>query len=147
MRHVGKTSPISLWAATVLTSMTCLLNSGIASPSQPTVAEMQWHRRVLIISAPRADNPAFNNQLRMLGQWNGGDDRDVTVVRVVGLTVTGSRDTAQQLRDRYQLANDDFSVTLVGKDGHVALRSQTPLSGVQLEGLIDSMPMRKSGQR
>ena len=111
------------------------------------MAEMQWRRRVLIISTPRVDNPDFNNQLHMLEQWRGGDDRDVTVIRIVGLTVSGSRETAMVLRSRYQLADDNFSAALVGKDGHVALRSQTPLSGSQLEGVIDSMPMRKSGQR
>ena len=108
---------------------------------------MQWHRRVLIISSPRADNPDFYDQLRMLAQWRGGDDRDVTVVRIVGLTVSGSRETAKELRDRYSLANDSFSAALLGKDGHVALRSKAPLSGGEIEGVIDSMPMRKSGQR
>jgi Domain of unknown function (DUF4174) len=111
------------------------------------MTEMQWHRRVLVISTPRVDNPDFNTQSHMLEQWSGGDDRDVTVVRIIGLTVTGSRETAKDLRARYQLADDRFSAALVGKDGHVALRSQTPLSGAQIEGVIDSMPMRKAGQR
>ena len=127
--------------------MTCLVGSGIALPSDPTMAEMQWHRRILIISTPRVDNPDFNNQLHMLEQWRGGADRDVTVVRIIGLAVTGSREPAKELRSRYQLADDNFSAALIGKDGHVALRSQAPLSGSQLEGVIDSMPMRKSGQR
>jgi hypothetical protein len=36
---------------------------------------------------------------------------------------------------------------LIGKDGHLALHSHTVLTGTQLEGVIDAMPMRKSGQR
>ncbi len=121
--------------------------AAVASSMEPTMAEMQWHRRVLIISTPRIDNPDFETQLQMLAQWRGGEDRDVTVVRIAGLAVTGSRETAKELRDRYRLATKKFSVALVGKDGHVALRSETPLSGAQLEGVIDAMPMRRAGQR
>ncbi len=121
--------------------------AAVASSMEPTMAEMQWHRRVLIISTPRIDNPDFETQLQMLARWRGGEDRDVTVVRIEGLAVAGSRETAKELRERYQLAAKNFSVALVGKDGHVALRSETPLSGAQLEGVIDAMPMRRAGQR
>jgi hypothetical protein len=121
--------------------------AAVASSMEPTMTEMQWHRRVLIISTPGVDNPDFETQLQMLARWRGGEDRDVTVVRIEGLAVAGSRETAKELRERYQLAAKNFSVALVGKDGHVALRSETPLSGAQLEGVIDAMPMRRAGQR
>jgi hypothetical protein len=49
--------------------------------------------------------------------------------------------------DRYHLAAATFSVALIGKDGHVALRSQSALTGAQLEAIIDAMPMRRSGER
>jgi hypothetical protein len=147
VHHSGKTSLTKFWATIALAGMTSFSASGVASPSDPTIAEMQWQRRVLIISTPRDDIPEFESQLRMLAQWRGGDDRDVTVVRIAGTSVTGSRETAQELRERYKLASNNFSVLLVGKDGHVALRSKTPLSGAQIEGVIDAMPMRKAGQR
>jgi len=38
-------------------------------------------------------------------------------------------------------------VVLIGKDGHVKLRSYTVLTGRQLETVIDAVPMRKAGQR
>ena len=108
---------------------------------------MQWHRRVLIVSTPRADDAQFLAQDWELSQWTGGAERDVSVVRIERDAVSGSSETAKALRDRYHLAAATFSVALIGKDGHVALRSQSALTGAQLEAIIDAMPMRRSGER
>jgi len=126
---------------------TVLMGAGTVSSSEPTMAEMQWHRRVLIVSTPLAADPQFVAQQRALSQWKGGDDRDVSVVRIEGDAVSGASETAAELRDRYRLAAASFSVALIGKDGHVALRSQNALTGAELEAAIDAMPMRKAGQR
>jgi hypothetical protein len=69
------------------------------------------------------------------------------VVSIVRDSVSGSREAARVLRQRYGLPATTFSVVLIGKDGHVALRSPTALTGAQLETAIDAMPMRKAGQR
>jgi len=111
------------------------------------MAEMQWHRRVLIISTPSAPDSQFLAQQQALSQWTGGDDRDVSVVRIEGDAVTGSSESAKELRNRYNLSATTFTVALIGKDGNVALRSHTALTGAQLQRAIDSMPMRKEGQR
>ena len=102
---------------------------------------------MLIVSTPRTDDAQFLAQERALSQWTGGDDRDVSVVRIAGDAVSGSSETATALRDRYHFATTIFSVALIGKDGHVALRSRTALTRAQLEAAIDAMPMRRSGQR
>jgi cyanophycinase len=120
---------------------------GAPSASGPTMAQMQWHRRVLIVSTPGDEDPQFIAQQLALSQWTGGDDRDLSIVRIEGDTVTGSSETASELRDRYRLDAATFSVALVGKDGHVALRSAVPVTGAQLQAEIDAMPMRKAGQR
>jgi hypothetical protein len=109
--------------------------------------QMQWHRRVLIVSTPRADDVQFLAQNRALSQWTGGDERDVSVVRIEGDAVSGSSETATAIRERYHLAATTFSIALIGKDGHVALRSQAAVTGAKLEAVIDAMPMRRSGQR
>jgi hypothetical protein len=82
-----------------------------------------------------------------LSVWTGGDDRDVSVVRIEGNAVSGSREAAAELRNRYRLIKTQFAVALIGKDGHVALRSPSALTGAQLEAVIDAMPMRKAGRR
>ncbi len=124
-----------------------LAHAGLASSSEPTMAEMRWHRRVLIISADNPADPQCLAQERALSQWTGGEDRDVSVVRIERDSVSGSRESAAELRTRYHLPTRTFTVVLIGKDGHVALRSPTALSGLRLETAIDAMPMRKAGQR
>ena len=124
-----------------------LFGPGRAAPAAPQLKDLEGHRRVLILATPEATDPQFLRQQRALAEWTGGDERDVTVVRVEGEVVLGSSETAKALRDRYRLAARQFSAVLIGKDGHVALRSATALSGAQLEAAIDAMPMRKSGLR
>jgi hypothetical protein len=111
------------------------------------MAQMQWHRRVLLVSTPRADDAQFLAQNRALSQWTGADERDLSVVRIEADAVSGSSDAATRLRDRYHIAAATFSVALIGKDGHVALRSDDAVTGAQLEAVIDAMPMRRSGLR
>jgi hypothetical protein len=120
---------------------------GAPSQSDPTMAQMQWHRRVLIVSTPGDEDPQFIAQQLALSQWTGGEDRDLSIVRIEGDSVSGSSETAAALRARYRLAATTFSVALVGKDGHVAVHSQVPLTGARLQAEIDAMPMRKAGQR
>jgi hypothetical protein len=110
------------------------------------MAQMQWHRRVLLVSTPRADDAQFLAQNRALSQWTGADERDLSVVRIEADAVSGSSDAATTLRDRYHIAAT-FSVALIGKDGHVALRSDDAVTGAQLAAVIDAMPMRRSGLR
>lgn len=141
---VRGTSLFKLLAAGMVILVLNQNNACIASPSEPTMAEMQWHRRVLIISTPRATDREYVDQQRALSQWTGGDERDVTVVSIAGAAVSGSRESAAELRDRYHIPSTRCGAVLIGKDGHVALRSQTVLSGAQLEGVIDAMPMRKA---
>jgi hypothetical protein len=124
-----------------------LVTPGPAFAAEPTMAQMQWHRRVLILSTPSAADPQYLSQQQALSVWTGGEDRDLSVVRLEGNAVSGSREAAEKLRNRYRLPDTRFAVALIGKDGHVALRSPTALSGTQLEAVIDAMPMRKAGER
>jgi len=102
---------------------------------------------VLLVSTADAEDPQFRAQQQALSDWTGGDDRDVTVVRIERNLVFGAREGAGELRRRYRLPATSFAVALIGKDGHVAIRSPTALTGAQLQAAIDAMPMRKAGQR
>ncbi len=113
-----------------------------------TVAEMKDARRILIIAAPSRDDPNLAKQRQALAGWRqGAADRDLETIEVVGEAVSGSDDKGSALRQRYDLPPKTFSVILIGKDGHVALRSATPWPASQIESAIDAMPMRRAGQR
>ncbi|WP_294358430.1 DUF4174 domain-containing protein [uncultured Sphingomonas sp.] len=120
----------------------------VAAASSLSVAEMKWQRRVLVVAAPGASDPALATQRETLRGWRrGAEDRDVQVVEMIGGRVTGARDTAAALRTRLRLPAARFAVVLIGKDGNVALRSAEPVLADTLQGRIDAMPMRRAGQR
>lgn len=53
--------------------------------SVPSVAEMKWQRRVLVVAAPSARDSALAAQRNALRGWQrGAEDRDVQVVEVIG---------------------------------------------------------------
>ncbi|RZL77879.1 MAG: DUF4174 domain-containing protein [Sphingomonas sp.] len=119
----------------------------VALAASPTVAQMKWERRVLIVSASTAEDPALAEQRRILAAWKtSADARDLTVVEVVGDTVRGASDPAAALRRKYHVPAT-FTAILIGKDGGEKLRSAKPFPAVALEATIDAMPMRKAGQR
>jgi hypothetical protein len=121
----------------------------VAATSTPTsIAQMRWKRRVLVISAPSSGDRQLATQRTDLDRWRSqAADRDLSTVEIVGENVTGALDSAAAVRSRYCLPKDAFEVVLIGKDGGVADRSHTPITGDQLQAAIDAMPMRRNGGR
>ncbi len=125
--------------------MSILLAAALAA--SPTIAQMKWERRVLIVAAPAAQDPTLVEQRRILGSWSAkGDERDLTIVEVVGDQVRGAGDTAPALRRKFRLPAT-FTAILIGKDGGEKLRSAHPFPTALLEQTIDAMPMRRAGRR
>jgi hypothetical protein len=119
----------------------------VALAASPTIAQMKWERRVLIVSAPSTQDASLVAQRRILVDWTAkGDDRDLTVVEVIGNQVRGASDSAATIRRKYHLPAA-FTAILIGKDGGEKLRSAKPFAAAALEATIDAMPMRKAGQR
>ncbi|TCP71140.1 DUF4174 domain-containing protein [Sphingomonas sp. PP-CE-1G-424] len=119
----------------------------VALAASPTIAQMKWERRVLIVSASTAGDPALAEQRRILVGWKiHAAARDLTVVEIVGDTVRGASDPASALRRKYHLPAS-FTAILIGKDGGEKLRSAKPFPAATLEATIDAMPMRQAGHR
>ncbi|KQR87535.1 DUF4174 domain-containing protein [Sphingomonas sp. Leaf343] len=121
--------------------------AALVAATGPAIADLRWQRRVLVVAAPRADDPALLAQRRALSGWDGAADRDVTIVEVVGVRVSGAGDEADAIRRTYGLPADRFGVILIGKDGQVAVRSGEPILSESIQSRIDAMPMRRAGRR
>ncbi|MBB5716398.1 DUF4174 domain-containing protein [Sphingomonas aerophila] len=120
----------------------------LAAAAAPSMDELRWHRRVLLVAAPVAGDHALLEQRRILSAWKeGAAERDLHVVEIAGPTVSGVRDTAAALRTRYHLPVNGFAALLIGKDGHVAIRQAAPIAPDALQSAIDAMPMRRAGRR
>lgn len=119
----------------------------IALAAAPSIAQMTWKRRVLIVSAPTAQDASLAAQRRILADWRTqADDRDLTIVEVIGSHVRGATDGASAIRCKYRLPAT-FTAILIGKDGGEKLRSTRPFPASALEETIDAMPMRRAGER
>ena len=114
----------------------------------------RWKRRLLLVFAPSAKMPAYQDQQRLL---TGHDaqlaERDVTrgaFVRdgsgYLGASAVSGAASAE-VRVWLGVSADRFAVLLVGKDGGVKLTRAEPISAVELIAVIDAMPMRRAGQR
>ncbi len=104
---------------------------------------LQWKARVLVVSAPKGDDPGLRAQDAILkGDIDGQAERDLKVIRLVGEQAPTGVDV-QALRERLSLPPDRFEVVLVGKDGATVLRRRQPISLGDLFDRIDAMPMRR----
>lgn len=120
-----------------------LLAATLAAPT--TLADMRWHKRVLLVAAPSANDPGVIGQRRALAGWDkGARERDLAIVTVVGDRVTGATDGAAALRARHRLPRDRFVAILIGKDGGEKMRADTPIPADTLAETIDAMPMRRA---
>ncbi|BCA62779.1 hypothetical protein HMP09_2013 [Sphingomonas sp. HMP9] len=119
----------------------------VALAASPTLGQMKWERRVLIVAAPSGEDVALAEQRRILASWKAkSDDRDLTIVEVIGGQVRGAGDPAASIRRKYRLPTT-FTAILIGKDGGEKLRSAKPFPTAVLEQTIDAMPMRRAGRR
>lgn len=110
-----------------------------AEAAVPDIRQYIWRSRVLLLFAPRADDPALLLQRSLLAQAGAGmAERDLVAVDVVG-----DSGAAAALRERFGVAQDRFCAVLVGKDGGATLSSAEPIPAERLFAVIDAMPMRR----
>ncbi len=108
----------------------------------------RWNDRLLLVFAPDAASSDLAAQRRDAAAAAAAyAERDIVVVEVVGDAVRGAADPAADLRRRFHAPPGRFRAVLVGKDGHVALASPTPLTADRLAPVIDAMPMRRDELR
>lgn len=116
-----------------------------------SLSQFEWKNRVLLIFGDSGD-AAFERQIDVLASQSAElADREMVVLHVSGTdvrTIYGDapRIDGTRLRAEADVSDGAFQTVLVGKDGGVKLRSEKVVSSPEIFGLIDRMPMRRSGQ-
>lgn len=111
--------------------------------------DYRWRFRPVLMSAPSdRDGLLLQQREAFSTALDGLRERDIVLIEIVGedvATVIGPDcpAAAGDLRERYDIAADRFSVVLLGKDGGIKLLSDEPVSPERLFRLIDAMPMRQ----
>lgn len=106
--------------------------------------------RVLVLFGTSGDAKLAQQVKQLRSEKAQLADRDMVVFTVVGDEVRpvfgdASKIDAHKLRQEANIDSGAFQAVLVGKDGGVKLRSQNVVSNSDMFGLIDRMPMRKTG--
>lgn len=113
-----------------------------------TLDNYRDHRRVILLFAADTSDERVARQIADVRPLlEDKDDRDLSLVQVLGTTVIGASDSATRLHQRFSVPAGAFTVLLIGKDGHVALRSGQPVDSERLAAIVDEMPMRQSELR
>ena len=124
-----------------------LMSAPVASADADPMAQYLWSDRPIIIFAPDRSDPRLVEQVgRFSMHRREYRDRDIKVIQIGGvfMRVDGSGvPHGPALRDRYGVAEGDFAIILVGKDGGEKLRVHDVTDPRVFYDLIDTMPMRQ----
>ncbi|WP_299962707.1 DUF4174 domain-containing protein [uncultured Roseobacter sp.] len=130
--------------------MACFFaNTGAAQTAEPepmpelfttmdevNLNQFKWKNRPIVVFADSEDNPAFDEQMRLLRQRpNDLIERDVVVI--TDTDPEAMSDLRRKLRPR------EFMLVIIGKDGGVKLRKPFPWDVREISRSIDKMPMRQ----
>lgn len=137
-----KGSPFAFQPMLMLLVTIGLFATAVVSQT-PDLNALRWNKRALLLFAPSANNGQIIQQKQMLDSHSAGlEERDLKVFEI-----TGSSQADEQLRGRFHVKTDSFTVVLIGKDGSQKLKRSQPTNAEDIFKLIDSMPMRKEEMR
>ena len=114
-------------------------------------SEFQWKNRLLLLFAPDSNHPLFKSiHAEIMAQRAEVEDRDLVVFEVLerGPSRMNSSqldtETVDEIRKRFAVPRNQFTLILVGKDGGTKLKRNDQTDLKDIFGLIDSMPMRQN---
>lgn len=109
-----------------------------------------WEKRVLMVFTPSQTDQAFKTQFEdYLASQEGYNERDMVVFSIIGQEkVFKNEEQLPQLPTRpfrryFDVAEEEFTVILIGKDGLTKVKDNQPLLHERLFEIIDAMPLRR----
>ena len=118
--------------------------AAVAPAPAPRLDQQRGLHRVVLVFAPSAEDARLRYQLSELHRLTrAADTRDLLQVTVAGDRVEGASDASASLRERFHVVLGGYRTFLIGKDGHRALTSSSPIPAEEIARAIDAMPMRR----
>lgn len=122
---------------------------------QAQLARHQWEDRILLVFSESSEDSLLVQQITHFEEDTAGlEDRDLMIYQIYkdkGVAPNGkelSAKSTKQLRAKYKVISNSFTIVLIGKDGGEKLRrSNEILTRKVLYQTIDSMPMRRAEMR
>jgi hypothetical protein len=123
-------------AATVTVAQTPAVAVQAETAAQPSLDELLWIARPLVVFADSPNDPRMQQQIRMLDERPEDlSDRDVVIL------TDSAPEEAGPLRTR--LRPRGFGVVLIDRDGMVVRRFPSPVSAREIINQIDRLPSRR----
>jgi hypothetical protein len=123
-------------------------------PACADLKQYHWRNRLLLLFAESGEDASYRETKAELVRLAADvADRDLVVFEVLerGTSLVNGRPitepAADGLRKEFKAPAGRFLLVLVGKDGTVKRRSETPVPLNQVFEQIDSMPMRQREMR
>ena len=127
--------------------------TSLKSNTMTSLNGYKWKKRLLLVFAPKED-PAYQKQMQLFNEQQVGlNERDLLIVQLLveGTSRIDSQPIdsvlAAQIRERFEVEQQDFQVILVGKDGTTKRREHSLVPPEVIFGEIDAMPMRQQEMR
>lgn len=115
--------------------------------------DYKWQNRLLLVFAPKED-ATYQQQMQLFKEQQPGfDERDLLLVQLLAAGTSSINNQpidaqlATQIRKRFNVADQEFQVILIGKDGTGKRRDRSPVSPEVIFDEIDAMPMRQQEMR
>ncbi len=136
----------------ILIVISLLIASTTNGFAMDSLAELKWNKRILVLFAEDGSSRLKQQVDLLKNRTPEMDDRDMLVLQVSKTDVKSvygkaPRLDAAALRAEAGIVGSDFTAVLIGKDGGEKLRSDDVLKERDIFDLIDSMPMRRAGQK
>lgn len=109
---------------------------GTAEQAPPSLEDLRWVARPLVVFADTPDDPRFVQQMRMLAA-------DPVPLAERNVVVLSDADPAANGPLRQRLRPRDFGLVLIDVDGSVAHRRPLPATVREIANMIDRMPSRR----
>jgi hypothetical protein len=118
------------------------------------IAHLQWKKRLLLVFAAENAQPNFQSLANEISsRLSDVDDRDLVVFEILESGTSRMNRSriepqkAASIREQFEIAPNEFTVILVGKDGGIKLKRNDQVRLEEIFQLIDSMPMRQDEMR
>lgn len=122
---------------------TVLTGSSASAAEEISLARYRWISRILVISAPGADDPSARAQREIASAaMPGMTERDLVIVEAYGQDAASTA-----LRRKLSVPATAFRALLIGKDGDSKFVSAKPIPAAILFSTIDAMPMGRDEMR
>ena len=130
-----------------------ILTAQLANGQNDMLEQYQWENRLILLFGSISESAVEKQITELEKDTEGITDRDLLIFHIDRDEVRfiensgNPASSANKLRNRYNIGEQEFHYILIGKDGGVKLNKKEFVPNKDLFSVIDAMPMRQREMR